>query len=327
MNDMSTKGKRAQRSPGARDLTRFVLSLFGPETQNPLWGTRILPKEPREHVYHYTTIEGVKGILESKTIWATDLRYLNDATEFTHSGSLVEQMITSTLVDPLWKYLPPLSADLRTTHRVGVYAACFRGKPNLLSQWRAYAPQTTGYAIQFNWPHLKSALSCGTNLVTTGRVEYDTDRQREILGQLIRAYAIAHQENDTTTEQATTPLKDAHRIVQYIRSSEDRYRNALAALFIIRAFLKSSAFSEEEEWRAVAVEPNTDDVNFRCSRHMLVPYLSLDFSSAQPLPIDQIIIGPGPHPAEARASLEQFLTRKPGLEHITVEAPTHPLRV
>jgi len=34
-----------------------------------------------ELLYHYTDSAGLQGILESRTLWATDIRYLNDETE------------------------------------------------------------------------------------------------------------------------------------------------------------------------------------------------------------------------------------------------------
>src|SRR4051794_36310956 len=33
-------------------------------------------------LYHYTTQKGLLGIVESAEIWATDVQYLNDASEF-----------------------------------------------------------------------------------------------------------------------------------------------------------------------------------------------------------------------------------------------------
>jgi hypothetical protein len=32
-------------------------------------------------LFHYTTAAGLLGILNSSTLWATDLRFLNDAQE------------------------------------------------------------------------------------------------------------------------------------------------------------------------------------------------------------------------------------------------------
>ncbi len=39
--------------------------------------------------YHYTTAAGLRGILESKSLWVTDHRFLNDTSEFTHGWAIV----------------------------------------------------------------------------------------------------------------------------------------------------------------------------------------------------------------------------------------------
>jgi hypothetical protein len=44
-----------------------------------LWNPEIL--------YHYTTREGLLGILRSRTVWATSIRFLNDASEYTYAQS------------------------------------------------------------------------------------------------------------------------------------------------------------------------------------------------------------------------------------------------
>jgi len=41
-------------------------------------------------LYHYTTQEGLLGILEKASIWATHYRYLNDASE----GQIVLKLLT-----------------------------------------------------------------------------------------------------------------------------------------------------------------------------------------------------------------------------------------
>lgn len=37
---------------------------------------------PPPILHHYTTQEGLLGIVESKSIWATNIYYLNDAAEY-----------------------------------------------------------------------------------------------------------------------------------------------------------------------------------------------------------------------------------------------------
>lgn len=46
---------------------------------------------PSGRLYHYTTIEGVYGIVDSKTLQATNSRYLNDASEVRFALDLIRK--------------------------------------------------------------------------------------------------------------------------------------------------------------------------------------------------------------------------------------------
>jgi hypothetical protein len=45
-------------------------------------------------IYHYTTPHGFLGILESKSIWATHIRHLNDRSETGYSGALLDKTLS-----------------------------------------------------------------------------------------------------------------------------------------------------------------------------------------------------------------------------------------
>ena len=46
-----------------------------------------------ELIYHYTDLNGLLGILESKELWATDVRYLNDASEATFGEERLRKLV------------------------------------------------------------------------------------------------------------------------------------------------------------------------------------------------------------------------------------------
>ncbi len=48
---------------------------------------------PPSKLYHYTTAEGLKGIIESDKIWATNYRYVNDLTEIFYSDEILREEI------------------------------------------------------------------------------------------------------------------------------------------------------------------------------------------------------------------------------------------
>ena len=50
--------------------------------------------EKHNHIiYHYTSPIGLVGIIEKKCMWATDLRYLNDASEFSYTVDLILKVV------------------------------------------------------------------------------------------------------------------------------------------------------------------------------------------------------------------------------------------
>lgn len=42
-------------------------------------------------LYHYTSVEGIFGILNNNKIWATNMFFLNDISEFKYTFDLFEQ--------------------------------------------------------------------------------------------------------------------------------------------------------------------------------------------------------------------------------------------
>ena len=63
--------------------------------------------------------------------------------------------------------------------------------------------------------------------------------------------------------------------------------------------MKHLAFEEESEWRVVLLhgKRNSPQVKHRPGRSMLVPYVSVRLGTKErPMPIQEIIIGPNPHP-------------------------------
>ncbi len=60
--------------------------------------------EAHPEIYHYTTRQGLRGILDTQTLWATHYSTLNDTTEVTHMrGTLVKNLLPH-MRDLLEKY-------------------------------------------------------------------------------------------------------------------------------------------------------------------------------------------------------------------------------
>src|ERR1700730_5288689 len=120
-----------------------------------IW-VREFHKKPNDRVWHYTGADGLLGILKSNRMWATNIKYLNDASEFKHGRTLVDEMLTkkgkdSPDLDPLLKTVVNIIEQFKTNSEV--YIVCFcegNGADDLLSQWRAYGANGGGYSIGFH---------------------------------------------------------------------------------------------------------------------------------------------------------------------------------
>ena len=102
------------------------------------------------YVYHYTTDEGFKGIIESQELWATSIYHLNDWKEFDYgrdafiesAKALLKGEVAADAAAQLLSYL----YDTHPSLFLCSFSAAEDGDD--LTQWRAYSPKG-GYAIGF----------------------------------------------------------------------------------------------------------------------------------------------------------------------------------
>ena len=98
-------------------------------------------RPPLPHrLYHYTSADGLLGIMRTETLWATCARYMNDASEVTYGQQIVcesveaaakaETGIAREWLDRFVGVIPRVH-DAHET-----YIASFCETPDMLSQWR-----------------------------------------------------------------------------------------------------------------------------------------------------------------------------------------------
>lgn len=285
-------------------------------------------------LWHYTDAGGLSGIVESEGLWATNTRFLNDATELGYGLQLAGEFIrtyssTARLTPEASAFLrglaDPEQADVTGFLRrnLDVYVACFCEDGDLLSQWRAYAGTDTagGYALSFEtgsplqaWVHAAGGAH-GLRLV---RVLYDRDEQEAVLHDLLNRLVPVLEENSQERER-----KDA------VAS------NLVDALAAFAASCKDSAFAEEREWRIVYDRSNDADplpLSHRATRGLLVPYVALDLRRPEVaptghLPLASINCGPGPEPVLKEQGLRSRLSRHEQFANLVITGSLTPLRL
>lgn len=97
-------------------------------------------------IYHYTSAEGVAGIIGNHEIWMSNTAFMNDTTELkmlqTARSIFKEDDFTNEYVKDAWRNVEQQS------HDANYYMASFSKVKDLLEQWRAYGSFCIGFAAR-----------------------------------------------------------------------------------------------------------------------------------------------------------------------------------
>jgi len=274
--------------------TDEIVSKIGPEVPWP------------DSLFHYTTAEGLRGILGTGCLWATNVSYLNDAAELRYWFQVLRDVVDeiSRSAEPNEGFLTALTTtDYEKGVPNGVYVACFCDQPDELNQWRTYG-NGAGFAIEFEAPTDEAAtLDMGPEppgLVTTlEQVEYRRDEQIRIARTIVDGYLKVIPDPRAST---LPELRMALSVAEYVR--------ILARRFAPR--VKHPGFASEKEWRIVCRAEDDqvrESLSFRAGGQLLIPYLKLMPKGREVLPIKAIWCGPTSDAALNVASADLLLKR------------------
>lgn len=286
-------------------------------------------------VYHYTSADGISGIIDKHEIWMSNTAFMNDTTELKaleKATGIKDDDFTSDAVKEAWRDRTP-NNEMTRSH---FYMASFSKKKDSLEQWRAYG----NFCIGFD----------ATELAKKRRISLYECLYTE---DAIRKWILAKEQIIKGTS-----LPD-----------EDQRNNAAYNLLYVASMkYKNSHFRIEEEIRLVATSDHKwwypsspcmyeDDLPIHFRPHRLygfpVPYLKffieresnnrpqgtketetqmkerkLNQEAAKPhelLPITEVIVGPMAHQTEAKTACEILLSER-GYKQVTVTVSHIPYR-
>jgi hypothetical protein len=203
------------------------------------------PVELPRRLHHYTTPEGLLGITSTSALWASDVRYLNDASELTYAAELVADVVGDVIADTDSDVLGPLLPDRRgaaNPFEFGArpFVACFCEDEDLLSQWRGYRAGEVGYSLGFDLSLQAAAGGLPPNTYLR-KVIYDAAEQRHSVGRVVDVW-----------------LKTADSLLQTGRGLAPDDLFPYPAIWALQEALaehhlcfKHPTFAEEREWRLI----------------------------------------------------------------------------
>lgn len=258
-------------------------------------------------LYHYTSLPGLKEIVEDQVLWASNAHYLSDIKEIRHA----HDMLLAEIVERL-KSADALAAEVLTQLRhwlleraIGpqqLFLCPFTEEGNLLSQWRGYTPHGLGVSLGFPASRIMAlAATQGYRLV---QCIYEEREQRRLVGGVVDAmFAALHKD----TALCAGGGKTSYQAV-FDRFTDD--------LLLLAAVLKHGSFREEREWRVISRlyddDPPDAAVKYRVGRFTLIPYR--EFSLAEgpgcALNLDEVVVGPSSSLELSMHSIPQYLASR-----------------
>ena len=257
-------------------------------------------------LYHYTSIEAFKSIVENRQIWLSSFIWMNDPNE----GRFIEQWIIEEakrrrLNDEL------INAIISSYYEnfKNYYFLAFSENGDLLSQWRAYAEDSTGFSIGFDPTFFTKVenIPVDTSLDKSNKSIFTQNLNEEALP---ATYGIAHVIYAKEEQQKIVKEVFDYWLHQF-SSSSDQENIILLGIELTQygMVFKDPGFKEEREWRLLylpyerkacfnSVKEAIQRLNifttlqFRRSRNRLVGYYRVAFDEfGDGNPIKEIIMG------------------------------------
>lgn len=260
-------------------------------------------------IFHYTDLHGLKGIIESNSLWATHFSFLNDSNELIHGMNCLEnalQYLQNDFSPKTLQFIQQALTHFKMHRAAHVYNISFCLQPDLLSQWRGYG-STQGVCLEFDDAELFASLELAQYQTFKNRVIYTKENSTvEARAEILTFF---HQPE----VQAAINADVMHEIIQATKLAHS-----------LPPFFKNDGFQEEQEFRMVVLpEEPFEGVNFRVNGSGLVPYLII--KSKDKLPLKSIRIGPSSNRAMMKEGIS-FLLLSKGYRNTKISFTETPFR-
>jgi len=312
----------------ARPLYLYIPKVITPEVKEamdsfltPWLAKHELPTEFQ--LYHYTTLDGMQGIVRDRALWFGHASSLNDPLEIQYGQNIIAEVMNDASErenrKDVRKFLRGLLAWTQAfdTGLYHIFVACFCESGNLLSQWRGYTNREGGYCLGFKFS-TATRIVLDVEKLAQGKppflrkVSYDEDEQKALIQQYL----------DGVIEGVKRAL-DKGTATQHEGSELSMEFQATNVLLDMLLSFKHPAFREEKEWRLIQVTRTDEEpkyLRFKETANGLFPYrpthiYDVEKNHSPKFPLHSIIFGPTLEPLRTRSAIELLLHHIAADEH------------
>lgn len=277
--------------------------------------TAVLHRVPftdlNQPLYHFTDVAGLKGILQTRSPWASLAVALEDPSEIRYALQRAKGIIQrrevgddSSLLNEIVPFLDLDNSVILDTLGMKTYVVSLRTNVDQDAHWKKYGRAGTGFAIAFA---LKPLVIPG---VLPLPVLYDPVAQDKLLRDFIESNAKLFDE---------LKRECPHENLWALRQRAIQF--TALGLWTLAPVLKDSLYSQEEEWRLIVVDLEhvqvqygkglSKEVRVRHCSGRDIPYKVLQYDM---LPIVGLELGPDAAVKESDATLKQLLREAAGFD-------------
>lgn len=262
--------------------------------------------------YHYCSAAAAMSILQGRMIWHSDIRYMNDASEYEHGKKDIDAHL-----EMLRSRISPETSEGKIInnnnflnlfknsawsgeHKSYIFISCFSDQSNSLNQWSFYADG--GVCLEF---------------------EVDEERKESIFsmedGQMIQMRKCVYSSEDKKNAIADLfeYLIGRFLPIQGMFPSQE-YPRLMALVRAVACSFKDKGFSHESEYRNIIFilkgGLRESEVKFREKNGVLIPYIEkmIDVGKCK-----RILVGPHRNQSLIYRGIRDFVFHLQNLE-------THP---
>lgn len=292
-----------------------------------------------EKLYHYTTAEGVRGIVENREFMATKSDFLNDKLEFQYAVEVMERLTEKYIVHASLRerffsrlkqeiermgIITPVCDVEGDCHMEGLsfYVVAFSKLQNNALLWAEFT-DFKGYCLEFDYTKLVEGFQ--HRVFLHGTVIYDEEEQMNGLLESLLS-CIRNLQDGGMNDLEGFFEEDA---VVSDASLQKLAEEMAVVVSVYAMFFKKGFFEGEEEYRFV-FPPLINELGmakpkFRLLDQIFLPYIMVEFDRKQEsIPMESVMVGAKNNSDIAVRGMKYFL-RSQGLD-IPVLLSDIPLR-
>lgn len=251
-------------------------------------------------LYHYTSLCGLKGIVENRNIWLTDCQYLNDTTEYIHAIDFLKIAVNETkskYENEFIQNIEDQSSNYEAKEIILTITSGVIGSFESLCRYFIFCASANKDSlpmIQYSKGERKSSLCLGISFDRYNFLERMTDHSN------FKVYKVVYNDNEKLDiikriiDVEYNAWKKCNIPLNIIKSDFQRSFNDIRLLF------KHNSFSYENEMRIIAAIPKENlkegetinNITYKHRQYMgfSIPYITFPILVES---IFEIITSPG----------------------------------